>query len=832
LFSGWFFIQLTGQNFVSPEQVVLTNRSVNDDSGFHPVFSMLSVNNEKNINSLQLTVSYRQFVENRKQTVKVSWKDVAITGDTRFRDFAFDTLLMPDKALVTFIWPLKNSNQLVKQQFESPFPTTNLLFNLRGYEGEGLTIQIDFGISKAKYSRFVNMAGLANHYYGFYSVLTNILNQKKTEDRIVLLNYLEVHRALYSIDQLRLIKVLGLKTRDSQKLVPLIKRAVRFETRERTLSKKQLNKSKSGFRESEVANGLADLSVKYLTNESRYQPYMAASYELMAKLTNDPETVAFYKMLCNRFAVVENDGAGLCQLVFNAFLSRAEQYNSSEQYAFAMIMLDNAQLWSQAVKNVVEQPAFGDRLNSVLDGMMTSYLKVAAAGYRTGNRAMGLRYEKKADDLFKKTSQKYPGIVSTSQPRFQSMLVRLARDELSKNQTQSMLDMFFRFRYLNFSQQEKNAVFEIKSQAYQKLCLQYIGSAETALNNGNIDEAYKRMKTVKDYCNLRSNYVKSNKTVDKRLEKTAYGLILEYIQRGEMLLDRGESDRAMQNFSTALELQNDFLSYRITTLDELMAQTAVPVILNEIEKAELEVWANKMSDAQKHFNRIVAFQNRYYLEQNPQVSGKVNHLKKLLENRTCVDARYSLSNYLQVAQNRIKLEKWEEAAVALDKAEKLIREKHNCSLDTTMILGLRYRYRFALAYASRYDSVTNQLYAYGYEKVWEELAAMDAFYATHKLDLLGVKPTGQYRILKSQQNPNNVKRVVKYYLSMGDSGQALRYLMLLKDFGLTSRQTKPLQIELAKKMAGQLSESRFRRVVDTSDEWLQPLVKTYAGLIQ
>ena len=821
-----------GQNFVSPGQVVLTNRSVNNDSGFHQLFSMLSVNNEKNINSLQLTVSYRQFVENSKQGVKVSWKDVAITGDTRFRDFAFDTLLMPDKVLVTFTWPSKNSNQLLKQQFEASFPATNLLFNLQGYEGEGLTIKVDFAMSKVKYSHFVNMAGLANHYYGFYSVLTNILNHKNAEGRMVLLNYLELHRALYSIDHLKLIQLLRLKIRDPEKLLPLIKRAARLETRERTLSKKQLNKSKPGFREGEVANGLADLSVKYLTNESRYQPYLAASYELMAKLTNDPETVAFYKMLCNRFAAVENDGTGLCQLVFNAFLNRAEQYNTSEQYSFAMIMLDNAQLWSQVVKNVVEQPVFGNRLNSVLDGMMTSYLKVAAAGYRTGNRAMGLRYEKKADDLFKKISHKYPEIVRNSQPRFQSMLVRLAKDELSKNQTQSMLDMFFRFRYLNFSPQEKNAVFEMKSQAYQKLCLQYIGLAETALNSGNIDEAYKRMKTVKDYCSLRSNYVKNNKTVDKRLEKTAYGLILEFIQRGEILLDRGESDRAMQNFSTALGLQNDFLSYRLTRLDELMAQTAVPVILSEIEKAELEVWANKMEEAKKHYNRIVAFQNRYFLEQNPKVNSKVSQLREMLENRVCVDARYSLSNYLQVAQNRIKQEKWEEAAVALDKAEKLIRGKRNCPLDTTMILGLRYRYRFALAYAVRYDSVTDRLYAYGYEKVWKQLAALDAFYAMHKLDLLGVKPSGQYRILKSQQNPNNVKRVVKYYLSKGDAGQALRYLMLLKDFGVSSRQTKPLQIELAKSMAGQLSESRFRRVVDTNDEWLQPLVKTYTGLIR
>jgi len=825
--SGWFLASLTGQNHVSVETVDLTHASVSDSANYHLVFSTLSVNNEKNINSLHLAVSFKQYIENTSREVKISWQDVSLSGDRFFRDFAFDSLLIPDRALVTITWPLEGEKQMLKQQFLVSFPATNLLFALRGYHGDGATVQIDFDLSKAKYQRFVDATVVANHYYGFHSVLTNILNNKNKEPDEVAVKYLEVYRALYQIEKLQLVTRLQLKKQDPEKLLLLLAKARRYKTREKTLSFKKLDQGITDDGVDDMAKKLSGLSVIYLSDQGKYQPFKASSYQQMARLVHNDETDAFYQKLCGSATPQNRGDVNLCQKVFDEFLAQANLYRRVEQYPFAMIMLDNAALWTEMAPGVIDEPAFSAQLNGVLDGMMTSYLKVVAASYRVGNRLMGTRYITKADNLYQNITASHRGKVSSSLPLFQSTLVQLGQSEVTSRNFQAMLDLFFRFRYLNYTSQQQKAIFNLKSVAYQRLYYQYIHSAQTALDNGYIDEALRRMQTVKNYRQLRKEFVAGNNQADGQIEKIAYGLILEFIQQGEMLMDQGKHDEAMDHFSTALELQNDFLPYRIKRLDDLMNQTAIPVILHEIEKAKLEVWSNKMEEARAHYQKIIDFQKKYFLEQNSDVSTNVNELKEMLGNRDCVDAVYSLKNYLEVLQNRIRASKWQEALETMNSAQKLVHSHQHCPLDTLMVVGLQYRYRFAFDYVARYEKVKADLFAGGYEKVWDRLAALDAYYIDHKLDLLGVTSPGQYQILKSQRSAKNVERVVRYYLSDDNSLQAYRYLLLLKTFGLTQRETKSLQVATGRKMAAQLSPEKFSNMVDGNDDWLQPLIKTY-----
>ncbi len=815
-----------GQNHVTLETVDLTHESVSDSANYHLVFSTLSINNEKNINSLHVTVSFKQFIENTNQGVKISWQDVSLSGDRFFRDFAFDSLLMPDRALVTVTWHSESAHQRLQQQYWVSFPSTNVMFTLPGYRGGAVTVQINFDLSGAKYRRFVKSTVVTNHYYGFRSVLANILNNKnKKSDEVI--KYLEVNRALYWVDKLQLVNKLNLKKNDPYKLLPLLARAGRYRTREKTLSFKRLNQGLTDAGAEAIVKKLSGLSVAYLSSQSRFQPFMASSYEQMARLVHDPETDALYQKLCSSVTQPDSGEFNFCQKVFDDFLAQANLYRRAEQYPFAMIMLDNAALWTEMVGGIKDEPAFTAQLNGVLDGMMTSYLKVAAAGYRAGNRVMGTRYVAKADQLFKELADKYNGRVSGSLPLFQSSLVQLGKSEVASRNFQAMVDLFYRFRYLKYTPQQQKEIFSLQSVAYQRLYQQYIQSARTAFDNGYIDEALRRMQAVKSYHQLRKDFVEGDKQAASQIEKIAYGLILEFIQKGEMLMDQGKHDEAMNHFSTALGLQNDFLPYRIKRLDDLMKQTAIPVILHEIEKAKLEVWANNMEAAQAHYQQIIDFQQKYFLAQNSEVRVLVNELKEMLGNRDCVDAAYSLKNYLEVLQNRIRAGKWQEALEKLNDAQKLIQSHHHCPLDTSMIVGLRYRYRFVFPYIRQYEKVKADLFARGYEKVWERLAALDAYYVDHRLDLLGVTSPGQYQILKSQRSPENVERVVQYYLSAGNSLQAFRYLLLLKEFGLTQRETKTLQVQVGRKMAAQLSPQKFSNMVDRNDDWLQPLIKTY-----
>jgi hypothetical protein len=340
------------------------------------------------------------------------------------------------------------------------------------------------------------------------------------------------------------------------------------------------------------------------------------------------------------------------------------------------------------------------------------------------------------------------------------------------------------------------------------------------------------MQELKNFKKLNNRYIVVDSDTKEKEEKLAYGLILEYIQQGEILMDKGKSRQAMENYSIALGLQEDFLSYHIDRLDELINKTALPVLLKNIEEAELKIWANKMEEAGILYNRILKDIAFYHLERNSEVKTKVDELGKKLENRKCVDAKYSLSNYMQVVQNRIRSGKWNEAAIAMKKAEAIILNNKPCKLDTVEYIHLKSLYGEAVYYSGKYAETINRLYAYGYASVWKELAGLELYYQRHRLSGLGVPAPQLYQLVKSQQNAGNTKKLTEYFLSKGDGLTAFRYLMLLKNSGLPKRELKELQVKVGVSLASQVSAEQLDHLTKNDAKWLQPLIEAYRSSIQ
>ncbi len=798
----------------------------------HGVFSQLSIHNEKNIRNLKLELSYRQFLEiHKNEGVKVSWDQPALSGDVYFRQFIFDTLIMPDRINVTLTWKIDSLNNFMEQKTSAVFPSENLLIHLDHFNTDSVLLSPEFELSDKKYKQFIEMTVIVNHYYGYGSIFEKF-RRKQNNKRGVnpVISYLEVKRALLYEQRLNIENSLNLRNNDPEKLLQLIKRTRRIETRRRTLAKQFVNKGSLKGMDSLFAESLVKLSVDYLTTSKLYQPYIAASYEQMALLVDDKETFNFYQSLCD--AVDEDSQAHTPNKVFNEFIAQSNSFEQSGEYVYSLLMLDNAALWSKHIKGEFPEIIFLNQLGNTIDGMLASYLRVAAAGFKSGNLKMSERYLDEAKKLLDKEIKKYPGLNKKEFPRFHHALFDVIRAELDNKMYKPAIDLMFRFRETNFDEEETSALNAYKKQALNGLLLQKVIAAQTAENNSYQEEAYNHMMNIKSFLAVNSVYLNDDSIADSALREVAKSMVKYYIDKGEGELKRSNEIDAMESFGKAFELQRNFINSPNVKLQRLMNKTSIAWLQNKIEEAELLVWSNKMVAANNLYSDIIQDQIHYHLEKNTEINKSIALLKQKMDNRKCVNAQYAVSNYLQVAQNRIKSNKWLEAAESFDAAGKIIHRSKGCATDTVLYKKLDKSYGKVLAYSLELERLKNNMAAYGYKTVWQEYAALDAYYEQHHLMQFKAEKLGLFELLKRKNDPEKVSMVVRWYLNQENSVQAYRYLALLKTMKWKKLKVNELQVEVARKMAVQISPAEFDKMVDVNDKWFRSLIKTYRTAIQ
>lgn len=811
---------------MSREKYVLKYDNIPKQGNLHGVLSQLSIHNEKNISNLKLILSYRQFLEIRKgKGIKISQDDVSLFGDIYFRKFNLDTLITPDLANLTIKWKADSLSQEKEIQVKTGFPVKNLMVPINHFTADSVAVTAAFELSDTKYRQFVKTASVVNHYYGYGSLLKNIKSHRSEHsDMMPVISYLEVNRALVYIQKMNMKEVLNLNQYDPEKFQQLLKKVKRIEVRRQTLARQFVKKGSLNGQDSLFAKAMVNLSVYYLEQSRKFQPFMAASYKQMAQLVDDEKCFGYYQNLCA--AIDKQDGAQAATAVFNQFVAQAGRYQQMGKYFGSLLMLDNAALWAKRMPVVESQTLFIDQLNSTIDGMLASYLKVAAAGFKNGNLKMGEGYLQDAEHLLNKETTKYPALKDKALLLFREELFNVVKAEMANKLYQPVIDLIFRFKEVGNGMIEDSLRW-YQSEAYNGLLLQNIKAAQTAANNGYIDEAYGRLINLKSFMETNASFLHDDSTNIIQLERVSELLIEQLINRGRDEMKQGSDKKAMESYGKAFMLQQNFIVAPNPELDSLINNSAVIWLQNKIQQAELLVWAKKMPEAINLYSEIVSDQIYYHLENHKEINNSIIQLKQKMDNRKCVDARYAISNYLQVAQNRIKSKKWSEAAEVISAASLIVNQSKSCDLDTALLHKLNKTYGDVLSYVKKLKVLKNQMRAYGYQSVWKAYASLDSFYERNQLAKFDVEPPGFIELLKKRNNPEEVSSVVRWYLMEDNSTQVFRYLLLFKKMNWKKSKVKALQLEVARKMAVQISSGEFDKMVDTTDKWLQPLIKTY-----
>jgi hypothetical protein len=810
---------------------VLEYRFLEKDNNYRKVFRLLSINNEKNINTLKLEVYYKQEIKVKDNKIEIFFSKPSIKGNIFFRDFAIDTMLIPDRIQILINQKKPGTDSSFSDRYSFKFPGT---ISIKTGKKNILPtdIQYEFDLSTSRLKNFIEYSEKINQYYGYYTILKNLkktflTNEENSID--ILYDYDLLHRINSNIKTNNIPEILNLKNHDPKGFVSLYNKAKRQERRKRTLTwqfiAKDLKTEKDKLR---FADNVIKISTSFLSKKANHQPYIAYSFEQMAHLIKDPVTTEFYNTICKKLDKNTPGPMPAVDLVFNGFLKQSEIYNRQESFAYALIMLKNTIVWAN-ITGIKKEKEIKPYINSTIDGMLSAYASIAKAAFQHNNFSMGNNYLAKTKKYYLENMEEFPFIDDFHFEKFQRQILDITETEINQNNYQSALDILFSFKDIHYTQNNRVRINNLKSTAYKGLYKQYFRRVSTSFNNGHIHEAYKRLLELNTFQKQQEQYLSSvNNNYKKKIQKIAYGLILEYLQTGEILWDNGKFTPAMKNYGIAENIQNLFLDYKIERLQTLLNQTAIPVVLNKIKSADLEIWANRLSNAKALYDEANEIVTKYNLIQVDTVRTSLSKLKNKLDNKNCVNTSRQIKDNIRVIKNRTQSYKWDEALKRFNQTLKIYAQNRSCQFDSSDFIRFRSKYHKIFSYLTRSKTAENMLIAKGYQKTWKNFAILDTEYYHLKYKDLGIPDPGLYRLLKSQKNPENIKTVVSYFLEHHETELALKYLSLLEKLKFTDKETKELLKTAGKQMVSDKKfDLYFKDFAKENSKWFKPLINSY-----
>ncbi len=179
LLPGLVTISATAQSWNQKFDISITYSTLNKQNRLTSVFNLLASNNNKNVNNLRLQFTFGMRFSlsktaNGQVILHYTGSGQQMNGNIFFRNFKVDTLLLPERLSVKFL--LLKDNHLISTlnreistdtgQIILPLPENISLSKL------SVSMQVKQMIYTQKaYARFLQTAGLINHYYGYAKIM-------------------------------------------------------------------------------------------------------------------------------------------------------------------------------------------------------------------------------------------------------------------------------------------------------------------------------------------------------------------------------------------------------------------------------------------------------------------------------------------------------------------------------------------------------------------------------------------------------------------------------------------------------------------------------------
>jgi len=836
-------------NTIIKENIAYTNL-INNGFG-KKIFSLLGSENNIDVRSISLQAKARTFIRISRDldniiTAKVSITKVNLEGSITLRDFNVDSLLWPSgfTAILTIYNGKDKHNEI---HIEGPLSGKLIKIGVNDYISPKIgdvnaTISgIKFNYNEAKLLYLQELAETIGYYYSYGKLLNRLIvnqtsqivtNNQSAEK--VFISKIEIDRVNEYLANHSFSKILNLENHDPISLLKLTKKLNRLSKRAETLMNQQIsNKKPDMLYPSKFCRYYYELSLFYLGETELLQPDDASGFREIATINPTKNAKENLRQITSYFNQNASDKPlELYQCIANGFVNMANEISANDNYTDALLLLNNS-LLIQNWSGISSTDDFSSVVLTALDGISSSYLLVGNVALTAHNIELASQYLQKADYVIN-SSYKLINYNNLPDSAFKNYL------QLQYEVTMKYID-FGKFETaLNRLSTTSSICSSINNSTGCKLidtsiCMAHDGKLNYLLDildemiiDGQYPDAYQQFLISERYKDKNSCYllVKNN-----RFEDISYSLLLELLQRGEILIDAQQPKIALDNLQKARSIQQT-LNRDIIDLDQLIQLAAESLIINLIEEAEYHTWANRMNQADSLYKEIIELNETCLLVSNDRINKAIIDLNNKMQQRECISLEIKYSDVIRKINILIKNNQFSTLDKLLGEAEEYTSSHPKCNIQLNEVQELRKEYRTVIIYFELYDAVSKKLFSQGYEEAIDMYVNLIKYYSYNSLFKYNIFLPSVEEFINTQKLTALTMATAKYYMENDNLEAGLQYVWMYKDQGGSSKNMAQITKELAKKLAIRddelekpVKESIF--VYTAGDSWFSHFKTSY-----
>ncbi|GGG17159.1 hypothetical protein [Pontibacter amylolyticus] len=280
-----------------------------------------------------------------------------------------------------------------------------------------------------------------------------------------------------------------------------------------------------------------------------------------------------------------------------------------------------------------------------------------------------------------------------------------------------------------------------------------------------------------------------------------YQYYVQHIDKGRQAMKSKDYRYALEQFESALALEQGYTFQPVRELGNLLQQAAKPVLLSQLAEGYTLAMNNRLSDARAVASSAENMRSRYALERDNEVQGKYIELRDRIFTQECRNVQAEYDRHYQNAQSLVREKKFIAADQAYQAALHAAETKVTCTIATFTAEDGRATIADAVAYQSMLEEANRMVATGRYTDAIQRYNTAEQHYLTKKVGRFGLDHISLYNFAREQSKLAFTASVVDHFTSIHQEKAALQLLTNLLNHGYAKGKTKKVQQKLGIQLA-------------------------------
>ncbi|SIT91191.1 hypothetical protein [Pontibacter indicus] len=280
-----------------------------------------------------------------------------------------------------------------------------------------------------------------------------------------------------------------------------------------------------------------------------------------------------------------------------------------------------------------------------------------------------------------------------------------------------------------------------------------------------------------------------------------YQYYVQHIDKGRQAMKSKDFRYALEQFESALALEQGYTFQPVRELSSLLQQAAKPVLLSQLAEGYTLAMNNRLGDARAVASSAENMRSRYALERDTEVQAKYVELRDRIFTQECLNVQADYDRHYQNAQALVREKKFIAADQAYQSAIKAAGTKATCMIATFTADDGMANIADAVAYQRMLEEANRMVATGRYTDAIQRYNDAEQHYLSKSIARFGLDHISLYNFVREQSKLAFTASVVDHFTRIHQEKAALQLLDNLLDKGYSKGKTKKVQQQLGIQLA-------------------------------